>query len=1018
MNARSLRGLLCSVVALGCLVVPAAVLASGGAKLKITQFSMEATRATRLANLKNEAEIENLPYVPPFTQAGSHPWALTTLLEFGQEPLPGEMVKIPTQEPKDVFVELPPGLLGNPLAGPRCSLTVAFGEGACPADTQIGVYRVRWFDGKQTLGPIVDVSPEKGQSAEFALENEFHVSASLTGHLIRVKENGRESYELSVSSTGIPLVQLYRVETTFWGVPADPSHDPMRGLFCKSTGESTPFECQHGNETSGAPPVPFLTLPTGCAAGPETATVRTDSWEEPGTVSEGRYQGFTEASATLPGATGCNLLAFDPAIEARPDTEAPDEPVGLDVNVRVPLNEEVAAAATPQLRDARVTLPEGLSVNAGVVDGIRACEPTGPEGINITGPESERVSVSGELQLAPGKCPDASAVGTAEAITPLLSEPVRGHVYLARPGCGNTALGQNPCTEEDARDGDLYKLYLELGGEGELETTGVHIKVEGRTLVNLATGQITSVFDENPQTPFSELKIHLNGGPKAPLANPAVCGAAVTTADFTPWSAPGITPEGVFVNGTPDATPSSFYEVGPGGCPAVWPFKPLLAAGTVSPTAGQFSSFTLNLARGDREQYVKGIQVHTPPGLSGLLSSVTLCGEADADAGTCPASSQIGTTRVASGAGSDPFEIEGKIYITGPYEGSPFGLSIAVPVVAGPFNLGTKVVRARIAVDPANASLTVTTDETGPYAVPQIVFGVPVRLKRIAVRIDRPGFMFNPTNCAAQQVTATVSGSQQAKWTTSSPFAAAGCKSLGFKPSFAVSTSGHTSRSLGASLDVHLSYPKGAMGSDANIAKVKVSLPKQLPSYLPTLQKACVAAKFEANPGSCPAGSIVGIARATTPLLPVGLSGPVYFVSHGGEEFPSLIIVLQGYGVRVDLTGSTFISEKTGITSSTFRTVPDVPVKTFELYLPQGKNHALAANTNLCTATHNVTVKQKRTRKIKGRTISRTVTVSRKARGLVMPTEFVAQNGLVAKQQTNITITGCSTTKTSTKRNK
>jgi hypothetical protein len=988
MRSRSLRnvfGAVLTVGVLGSLLVPGAALAVGGPPLQITKFTMEATRTTRLAKLHSGAEIENIPYEPLFTQAGAHPWGLTTTIEFAHEPSSGgEKSSIPTQEPKDIFVGLPPGLLGNPMAVPRCSLTNAFGGGECYPAMQVGVYRFRWFDGKQLLGPIVDVTPENGQTAEFALENEFGISAELTGHLVRVHERGRESYGLSVSSTGIPTVQLYRIEITFWGVPADPSHDAMRGLYCKSTTEIALMECGAGKHGGGASaevqPVPFLTLGTDCAAGPEKAIVRADSWEEPGSVREQHYEGFTEATTEMPGVTGCNLLAFHPTIEARPDTLLADEPVGLDVNVKVPLSEEPEKQATPQLRNALVTLPEGLSVNPGVVDGIQACDATGPEGINITGPESERTSIAGELQLAPGKCPDASIVGTAEAVTPLLWEPVRGHMFLARPGCGGA--GQAPCTEQDVLDGNLYKLYLELGGEGELAATGVHIKVDGRTEVNPATGQLTTVFEENPQTPFSELKIHLNGGPKAPLANPAVCGPAVTTADFTPWSAPGTTPapESLFMEGTPDAAPFSHSEVT--GCLTPPPLHPGFTAGTVTPQAGQFSSFTMNLSRQDREQYVKGIQIHTPPGLLGMLSSVPLCGDTDANDGKCPEASKIGTTRVATGAGSHPFEIEGNVYLTGPYEGGPFGLSIVTRAVAGPFNLGLVIVRARIVVDPENSTLTVTTDETGPHSLPQIVFGVPLRLKRVTVNIDRPSFMFNPTNCKAQQITASISGNQNATATVASPFAVGGCKSLAFKPQFKVSTSGHTSRANGASLDAKVSYPKGAFGNDANIARVKVSLPKQLPSRLTTLQKACPAATFAANPAGCPSASIVGIARASTPLLPVGLSGPVYFVSHGGEAFPSLIVVLQGDGVRVDLTGATFIS-KAGITSSMFKTVPDVPVNTFELYLPEGKFSALAANGNLCKSTSK----------------------------LKMPTEFVAQNGTVIKQSTKITVTGCKASK-------
>lgn len=967
------------IVVLVCLVGGGVSRAGEPVPFGIAKFSFEATSSTSVIDEPGSPankEIVNEPYTPAFTQAGGHPWALTSVIEFTSEEYYSEgahrNVIVPTRDPKDIVVDLPPGLLGDPLAVPSCPLTVAINTGECPASTQVGVYRVQWITGKEELAPIVNVTPEPGQSAEFALENTFKITAVITGHLVRPGQG----YGFAVDSTNIPAyAEPTRVETTFWGVPADPSHDRMRGMFCKKIGFE-PLACGGGGESAGVIPVPFLTWPTDCTAGPETASVHADSWEEPGRVGVGQvYEGFVHADVAMPAVTGCNALQFAPTIGVEPDTLLADEPVGLGVDLHVLLNEAVDSNATPQLRDSSLTLPDGLSVSPGVVDGIQACNETGPEGINIIGPESEEVGLKGELQLAAGHCPDASIVGTAEAFTPFLSEPVKGHVYLARPACGG--VGQAACTERDAEDGKLYRLYLELGGTGELARTGIHFKVALETHANPATGQLTSTASETPQAPFSDLKIHLNGGPRAPLGNPSVCGQAITTSDFTPWSAPGETPQHLVVTGTPDATPSSFYTVN--GCSSPTPFNPGFLAGTVAPQAGQFSAFTMNLSREDREQYVKGIQIHTPPGLLGMLSSVQLCEEPDASRGTCGQGARIGTVRVASGAGSHPFELGGEAFLTGPYGGAPFGLSIVTHVVAGPFNLGIVVVRARIDIDPADSTLTVTTDETGPYAVPQIVFGVPVRLKRVTVNIDRPNFMFNPTNCAAQQITAKISGNRQAVASVQSSFAVGGCKSLAFKPRFTVSTSGHTSRSKGASLDTKLSYPKGAMGRDANIARVKVSLPRQLPSRLTTLQKACPAATFDSNPAACPKGSVVGIARSSTPLLPVGLSGPVYFVSHGGEAFPSLVIVLQGDGVRVDLTGETFIS-KAGVTSSMFKAVPDVPVNTFELYLPEGKNSALAANGNLC-----------RTRESR----------------LVMPTEMIAQNGAVFKQNTKIQVTGC-----------
>jgi hypothetical protein len=1024
----SLAGALLAVVLLAAPVPANAVVA--GNPFGVAKFSMQTTGPTEETEVrKNFFAFVNKPEA--FTQAGGHPWALTTKVEFASEEIEfqngstKEKLIVPTRDPKDIVVDLPPGLLGDPLATPRCPLSIIVqGESRCPSSTQVGVYRLHWFGGKEFLGPIINVVPEAGQSAEFALENEIHINQILIAHLVRTPEG----YAFTVTTNDIPQIELISAETTFWGVPADPSHDKMRGLYCATTlREETPglpLQCQpNGGQPAGAAPVPFLTMPTDCSAGPLLGSVRADSWEEPGRVEDNqRFVGYAEANAeqSLPtllagassGFSGCGLLGFAPSVETTPDTVAADEPVGLGVNIKVPLDERPQSDATPQVRDTTVTLPEGMSVSPGVVDGVKACNATGPEGINIEGPESEVVGRNGELQLAPGHCPDASIVGTAEAITPFLPVPVKGHVYLAKPGCGGA--GQAACTEKDALDGNLYKLYLELGGSGEDADTGIEFKVPFETEANPATGQLTTRVSELVQAPYSEVRIHLNGGPRAPIDNPAVCGTASTTADFTPWSAPGEV-DGTLVAGTPDALSSSFFNVE--GCSNPAPLNPGFIAGTVTPQAGQFSAFTLNFSRQDREQFIKGIQVHTPPGLLGMLSSVQLCGEPEANDGHCPEASKIGTTRVASGAGSHPFEIEGTVYLTGPHDGAPFGLSVVTPAIAGPFNLGLVVVRARIDVNPIDSTLTVTTDETGPYALPQILDGVPLRLQRVTVDIDRPGFMFNPTSCGmpgqpgSQQVSAVLSGSENAKTEVSSRFAVGGCQSLAFKPQFAVSTTGKTSKADGASLDAKLSYPAGSVGSESNIASVKVELPKQLPSRLTTLQKACTAAQFEANPAGCPAASIVGIVRASTPLLPVPLSGPVYFVSHGGEAFPSLIVVLQGDGVRVNLTGATFISH-TGITSSTFKTVPDVPVSSFEIYLPEGPYSALAANGNLCNLTSTVTTKHKITKKAHGHTVHKTITThTTKPATLSMPSEFVAQNGTVLKQTTKVEVTGCTTSK-------
>ncbi len=366
-----------------------------------------------------------------------------------------------------------------------------------------------------------------------------------------------------------------------------------------------------------------------------------------------------------------------------------------------------------------------------------------------------------------------------------------------------------------------------------------------------------------------------------------------------------------------------------------------------------------------------------PPGISAGLQGVKLCEEPQAASGQCPAESQIGQVIASAGLGDDPYSVEdGKAYITGPYKGAPFGVDVVVPAVAGPFNLGTEVVRSKVDVDPTTAQLTVVSD---PF--PTILDGIPLQLQHINVTVNRPGFVFNPTSCEPMKLTGQLESSEGATANVSSPFQVTNCGSLTFKPQFSVQTSAKTSRTEGASLHVNLTLPNAPRGTTTNVAKVKVSLPKQLPSPLKTLQKACTEKVFAENPANCPKASNVGEANVSTPVLEGGLSGPAYFVSHGGAKYPELIMVLTGEdGVTVQVHGETFIS-KAGITTATFATVPDVPFSTFELTLPEREYPALTANGNLCQAGA--------------------------AGKLLMPTEMVGQNGLAISQSTKISVTGC-----------
>ena len=329
---------------------------------------------------------------------------------------------------------------------------------------------------------------------------------------------------------------------------------------------------------------------------------------------------------------------------------------------------------------------------------------------------------------------------------------------------------------------------------------------------------------------------------------------------------------------------------------------------------------------------------------------------------------------------------------------APFGITFEVPAKAGPFDFAKTarnhpacdcvLVRGKIEIDPLTAAITIVSNPPGtPDSIPTHLEGIPLEIQKVNAVTTRSNFQFNPTNCNKMGVSGTIHSSEGGVDTINVPLQVTNCAALKFAPKFSVSTSGKTSKAKGASLTAKLSYPSAPQGTYANITRVKVDLPKQLPSRLTTLQKACTNAQFVLNPANCPKESKIGFAKVTTPLLPVPLEGPAIFVSHGGEAFPSLTMVLQGYGVTVDLVGTTFIS-KAGITSTTFKTVPDVPFSTFTLTLPQGKFSALAANGNLCTSK------------------------------LAMPTEFLAQNGLKINQSTKIAVTGCAKKKALTRAQK
>ncbi len=909
----------------------------------------------------------------PDTQAGSHPYQfvnfeLNSHFERTESNADSPYIRIPDGVLRGLRIDLPPGFVGDPNASTkRCTgeeVREGFGS-RCPPESVVGTLEVNWSERLGAVGgvasPVFNIVPPHGVALQLA--------ANLFTPLLYINNN--------VLAGGDYPVQAALTEAP----PAAPVINSKLRSFGVIDGKA------------------FLTLPTGCH-GPLRSTMEAESWAEPDKWV--KVKTVTHNAAGTPvSLTGCSKLKFLPEIGVAPDSSNTSTSSGLTVNVHVPQGAAFNpnGLAESSLRDTTVTLPEGVAINPSGGDGLEACSSdAGALSEGALGSPGDQIGYKGQEELnaeyepgvkwstftpevasplAPGTnfCPDGSKVGTAKIKTPLLEHELEGSVYLA--------------TQDSNPFGSLVAMYL----VAEDPYSGSLVKLAGEVSLNSQTGQIVTTFKNTPDVPFENLELHFFGGERAPLSTPSHCGTYTTTAVFTPWDG----------NGPVTAESSFNIEHGPGGgpCPgATLPFAPTVNAGATNIQAGAFSPLTVTVNRKDGEQNLKSLEAKLPPGLSGVLTGVELCPEPQANEGLCGENSKIGEATIGVGIGNDPFTVTGgRFYLTGAYNGhgactvgeagcAPFGITFEVPAKAGPFDLAnTKnnhpacdcvLVRGKIELDPQTAAITITSNPPGtPDSIPTSIEGIPLEIQHVNATTTRGNFQFNPTNCSKMSLTGTVQLNEGGVSTISTPFQVTNCAALKFEPKFTVSTSAKTSRADGASLTAKLTYPAEPFGSQANIKQVKVELPKQLPSRLTTLQKACTAAQFNANPAGCPAASIVGHGKAITPLVPVPLEGPAYFVSNGGEAFPNLIVVLQGYGVTIDLVGDTFIS-KAGVTSSTFKTVPDQPVTSFELTLPEGPYSALTTAGNLCTA-----------------------------KKLTIPTEFIAQNGAELKQSTKIAVAGC-----------
>jgi hypothetical protein len=863
-----------------------------------------------------------------YTQAAGHPDFGITDFAFKDR-----KVGIGDYEPegkvKDVRVDLPPGLAVNPEATETCS-EEQLKEYACPEGSQVGVDEATGTAPVLELllkisatvteeFPVYNMERKPGEPSRFAvevdsptLESLRKLGKDLRGYIYLEGGISWHAEAETAESSGVASGD-YHEYFKIQNIPQQPEVIESRLIFW-----GVPQE--HQKEPTSLPTA-FITLPSTCASKPITY-LHVDSYEEPGHFLASENQ-------TPVTATGCGSLAFEPTLSLTPATTQSDEPDGLSADLHVPqATRDPSKPNSPDVQSAQVTLPEGMTLDPSAANGLEACS---------------------DAQFAQGACPGASQVGSVSVNAPGIPDgALAGGVFVGAPE-----------PQQGPESGREYRIFL----IAQAPRYGVGLRLEGRVSANEGTGQLTASFAGAPQVPFEDLRLSFDGGPRAPLANPLACGPVAPTAAITPYGgepAHGARTSGFVVDA--DGTG--------GGCAASAPFALVQSLTPQSPgQAGAYDPATFSLDREDGQQYLSKITTTLAPGLLGAIASVPLCGEPQASEGSCPASSRIATVTVAAGAGGEPYVFSGAAYLTGPYDGAPYGLSVVVPAIAGPYDLGTVVTRAGVSVGLYSGRVSVTS------TLPSIVGGVPLRLRSLNVAVDRPDFLLNPTSCGALSTESLLESTSAAGQALSSPFQVFDCGALAFTPKLSARSGGRTSKLGGASIEVKIAQP----AHQANIRELRLQLPKRLVARFSTIQKACPAAEFEAGlpPGSCQPTAMVGSATVSTPVLPGKLTGPAYLVSHGAEQFPDLDLVLRGDGVEVVLVGHTHIA-RSSITTSTFEDVPDVPVSSVAVKLPVGPSSALAANGRLCGAK------------------------------LLAPTLIVAQSGATISQKTRIALSGCS----------
>ncbi|HEX2160661.1 MAG TPA: hypothetical protein VHF88_02460 [Thermoleophilaceae bacterium] len=943
--------------------------------------------------------------LPAVTQAGAHPDGTTLFAWNRNTEGRGTNIGAVDGSVDNIQVDLPPGFVGNPQAVPQCTAEqFAVKPLQCPPETQIGILRLHiqavsfgganlGAHGYDTTYPVYNLEPRPGRVAEIGFayaSGENAVTVRLTGKARTNGDFGVTAYAGQIPSALIAIAQSF----TLWGVPWEAENDlwrtklghrennpctqqpgtpsanhyiPPGGLTVLSSGE----DCQAHYQPRWGPIKPFLTNETDCNPAP-TVTLTTDSFQHPGRftaegdpdLSDGNWKRYQSIS---PPVTGCASLGFAPDIDFQPTSSQADDASGLNVGLSIPQNndarngagaplappaqgasqaavdnyveaatdywESPAGRATAHLKDTVVTLPKGMSVNPSAAAGLQACSDAqvglrqlgNPPLFNNGDPFNKDGGADG------AECPDGSKIGTVQVQTPLLAEKLTGDVVLGEP------KSTNP------QSGEMFRLFLVVRNHER----GLIAKIYGSSTADPNDGQLTTRFLNNPELPFDRLDLSIKGGDRGLLGLPQRCGGHGWASTFTPWSS------GANVDDSGGFALSRNCGFG---------FSPALDAGMSTQAARGRGAFSFTFSRTDGQQWLRGLTAKLPTGLLASVRDVPLCDGAQASQGNCPASSRIGWVDAAAGSGT-PFHLErkGDIYLTEPYKGAPYGLMVRVPVEAGPFRgamaLSPIVVRQALHVDRRTAQVTAISD---PF--PHIHHGIPLRVRQVTAVVDRPGFMLNPSDCSPKQIVADFRATHGAVSSSTEAFRASGCSKLRFKPRLTMRLTGRKQTRTGKHPGVRAQVRQRGV-SEAGIERAVVRLPKSLALDPDNAQALC---EFEDGTKPdlerhCPKGSIVGRARAVSPLLKRPLRGNVYFVKNvrrdadtGNEirTLPMIIVALRGE-IAINLRGESSTT-KSGKLVNTFANVPDAPVSRFNLNIKGGRNGILAvtrtrrARINIC----------------------------------------------------------------------